>query len=81
MACLYKALHNYYLDLVFDATDATAYTNAYFGQGSGSIHIDDVSCTGTESRLIDCSYDSNTADCSHAQDAGVQCQPSTFTSL
>ena len=28
-----------------------------------------------ESRLIDCPYDSNVADCTHSQDAGVQCVP------
>ena len=26
-----------------------------------------------ESRLIDCPYDSHVADCTHSQDAGVQC--------
>ena len=35
--------------------------------------MDDVACTVYESRLIDCPYDSNVADCSHSQDAGVQC--------
>ena len=53
-------------------TDAVAYT---FGQGSTlPVVLDDVSCSGTESRLIDCTYDSNTADCSHSDDAGVRCQ-------
>ena len=32
-----------------------------------------VACTVYESRLIDCPYDNNTADCTHSQDAGVQC--------
>ena len=33
-----------------------------------------VSCTGSESQLLICSYDSNTGDCSHSEDAGVRCQ-------
>lgn len=60
-------------DKIIVPIDAIARTNAYYGQGSGSIHIDDIACTGTETRLIDCNYDSNTNDCSHSQDAGVQC--------
>ena len=39
--------------------------------------MDNVGCRGTESRLIDCSYDSGTTDCSHREDAGVTCQPAT----
>ena len=55
-------------------TDATAYHNAHFGQGSGTIVLDDVQCTGTEERLVDCSYDRSTLDCTHYDDAGVRCQ-------
>ena len=55
-------------------TDSTAYFSAHFGQSSAIIiALDDVACTVYESRLIDCPYDNNTADCTHSQDAGVQC--------
>ena len=54
-------------------SDATAFSNANFGQGTVPILLDDVACTATQSRLVDCSYDSNTADCSHSHDAGVRC--------
>ena len=43
--------------------------------GTGPIHIDDVSCSGFESRLIDCSYATYTAEDSHYEDVGVWCQP------
>ena len=51
-----------------------ARTYAYFGRGSGPIHMDSVGCTGLESRLLDCNYDSITTEDTHAKDAGVQCQ-------
>ena len=56
--------------------DAIAYDRAFFGQGSAqmSIFMDNVACTGTESRLIDCTFDRHTADCVHSEDAGVRCQ-------
>ena len=55
--------------------DASAFTNARFGRGSGQIFLDDVQCTGSEGRLIDCRYDRNTGDCNHYEDASVRCQP------
>ena len=60
-------------------TAAIAYSRALYGQGSGSILLDNVACTGTESRLIDCSYDSHTADCSHFEDAAVYCSIGEFS--
>lgn len=56
-------------------TDATAFSNARFGPGTGPIHLDDVRCTGMEARLFDCPRDADTLDCSHADDAGVICTP------
>ena len=53
---------------------AVARINAYYGQGTAPILLDNVGCSGTESRLIDCTYDSNTTDCSHSDDAGARCQ-------
>ena len=55
--------------------DASAFSTAHFGRGSGQILLDDVRCTGSEDRLIDCRYDPNTGDCSHYEDASVRCKP------
>ena len=54
---------------------AVSTTNARFGQGTGPIYLDNVSCSGSESRLIDCNYDPDTRDCGHSEDAGVVCLP------
>ena len=65
--------HNRVHTWIYFPLDAVAYTNAFYGQGAGLVLLDDVSCTGTESRLVGCPYDSNTVDCSHSEDAGVHC--------
>ena len=61
-------------------TGAVAYSNAYFGRGTGPILLDDLLCTGSEARLIDCprytSQGIGTYDfCpnGHGEDAGVRC--------
>ena len=52
---------------------ATALSNAHFGAGSGSILMDDVVCSGTESKPTFCSHSSN-HNCGHHEDASVQCR-------
>ena len=56
-------------------TGALAFSGAHFGVGTGPIHMDNVACSGSESRLIYCSRGS-TVTCTngHSQDAGVRCQ-------
>ena len=63
-----------HVSLFFFTTDATAYSFARYGQGTGPIHLDNVACTGTEDALVNCTYDSDTSDCSHFEDASVLCQ-------
>ena len=54
------------------ATSARSF--AYFGRGSGPIHYDDVACTGSETRLADCSHSGiGSHNCHHSEDAGVVC--------
>ena len=52
--------------------DAVAYRNAYFGQGTGPILVDNAACAGTETAFIQCSQHS-THNCYHYEDAGVKC--------
>ena len=46
--------------------------SAYFGQGTGSIMLDDLGCTGSEATLTNCSY-SSAHNCYHFEDVGVSC--------
>lgn len=56
-------------------TDVVAFISAHFGSGIGLIYLDNVGCTGKESRLIDCDRNS-VVSCrnGHREDAGVRCQ-------
>lgn len=53
---------------------------AFFGQGSGNILLDNLSCTGSEQTLFNCTHRNNmpltlfSNDCNHTEDAGVKCQ-------
>lgn len=47
---------------------------AYFGEGQGPIHMDNVRCTGTERSLADCvTQELGRHNCRHSEDAGVIC--------
>jgi hypothetical protein len=45
--------------------------------GTGTIWLDSVTCTGNEASLEACSHETfGTNDCNHDEDAGVQCSGS-----
>ena len=47
---------------------------AYFGQGSGPVHIEAAQCNGSEQRIVDCSIKTeNNCVRDHSEDAGVEC--------
>ena len=53
---------------------ATGQRSAYYGQGIGPIHLDQVQCNGNETNLLDCpSSPLGQHNCFHLEDAGVSC--------
>uniref|UniRef100_A0AAQ4RRP3 SRCR domain-containing protein n=1 Tax=Gasterosteus aculeatus aculeatus TaxID=481459 RepID=A0AAQ4RRP3_GASAC len=53
----------------------SAVVSTAFGQGSGPIWLDHVSCSGYESSISDCRHPGfGVHNCQHAEDAGVICQ-------
>ena len=54
---------------------AIAYTNAYFGSGNEPYHLDDVSCSGSETSLLSCrrGYSIGVHNCRPGNEAGVKC--------
>ncbi|EDO39995.1 predicted protein, partial [Nematostella vectensis] len=50
--------------------------NAYFGKGSGTIWMDGVRCSGSETNIEQCHFNGwGSHDCQHLEDAGVICRP------
>jgi hypothetical protein len=64
------------------AVGSEALDRAAFGAGTGQIWLDNVACTGSESRLIDCPANSlGSHNCVHREDAGVRCGAPTTRKL
>ncbi|XP_054611380.1 scavenger receptor cysteine-rich domain-containing group B protein [Dunckerocampus dactyliophorus] len=55
---------------------ATAWEEAHFGPGKGTILLDNLKCTGREASLLHCSHIAwNVHNCDHSEDVGVTCSP------
>ena len=53
---------------------AQAIYNSHYGAGIGSIWLDDVQCTASDTKLWDCPHSEvGIHNCNHNNDAGVRC--------
>ena len=56
---------------------AVPFSYGVFGRGTGKIMLYSISCTGSPSRLVDCSYSlvqgSYSGGCYLYEDAGIRC--------
>ena len=60
-------------------TAIAARDNAFYGQGSGQIWLDELNCTGTELTIEYCSHNGwGNQNCSHKEDASVKCANGNF---
>ncbi len=61
-----------YVYMSFSAT--LAQCCAAYGQGTGTILLDNLACTGTETGLVNCSHNGlGQHNCAHSEDAGLVC--------
>ena len=52
-----------------------AYSSSRFGGGKGGIFLDNVQCSSSALRLLDCGHSGiGVHNCDHTDDAGVKCQ-------
>uniref|UniRef100_A0A8C6LXC6 Lysyl oxidase homolog n=1 Tax=Nothobranchius furzeri TaxID=105023 RepID=A0A8C6LXC6_NOTFU len=50
-----------------------ALSGAKMGQGIGSVHMNEVECSGFEKSLTECHFNRDSVGCSHEEDAAVKC--------
>ena len=58
--------------LGYPAGSERVFSRAHFGRGTGPIWLDNLRCSGSEARLLDCPR-ARVHNCYHAEDAGVRC--------
>ena len=74
---IYIYIYLWHVKQMLYSTAGEALLNAYFGQGTGQIVLDDVQCTGWENQLLACRGSpilDVSSNCDHSDDAGMRCE-------
>ena len=71
---------HYYCNHYYDTgvICGSARCGAHFGQGTGSIVLNNVNCTGSEPSMFGYDHNYDVNDCGHHNDAGVVCTGEPF---
>ena len=70
-----KMLH--LLLVLCSLTDVSYSLSGHTKRLSAPIHMDNVACFGSEDKLIECTYHTDTSEDDHSADVRVHCKPST----
>ncbi|KAK7492486.1 hypothetical protein BaRGS_00016359, partial [Batillaria attramentaria] len=64
------------LSVVCYSSQPAVWGEAHYGRGNGTILLDDVTCRGNESSILDCQHRGlGVSNCHHSEDVGVDCLP------
>ena len=56
--------------------------DAFYGQGTEQIWLDEVNCVGTETTIGNCSHRGwGSHKCGHGEDTSVECTPSKYNKI
>ncbi len=78
---IYSVILCFYLIISTNlSTGAVPRRDSVYGPGLGPIYLGQLSCSGTEERLVDC-VSGSTDLCTHANDAGLVCNQSECNML
>ncbi|KAH3730489.1 hypothetical protein DPMN_056479 [Dreissena polymorpha] len=68
--------------LILRVSNGTLLQPGDFDEGSGKIWLDDVTCNGTESSIVNCVHSEwGMHDCKHNEEVGVTCRELTGRSI
>ena len=72
-AYIYMYVRTYISEAILFAGNSVPVVRGGYGQGNGTILLDNLNCQGDEASLLQCNR-SLIIDCDHSEDAGVRCE-------
>ncbi|CAG2193299.1 unnamed protein product [Mytilus edulis] len=61
------------IDETFEALSGIMQPAKLIQNGYGAVWLNDVNCSGSESKLLDCNFNNVTLQCDHRDDVGIHC--------